>query len=122
MAQPGVEMILGMRADPQFGPVMLVGMGGIFVEVYRDVATALAPVAANEAMHLIDSLKGSVLLDGKRGHPRVSRKHLIDAVLKFSSFVSDLGDVISEIDINPLRVTATEAIVLDALIVPKKVR
>lgn len=122
MAQPGVEMILGMRADPQFGPVMLVGMGGIFVEVYRDVATALAPVDANEAMHLIDSLKGSVLLDGKRGHPRVSRKHLIDAVLKFSSFVSDLGDAISEIDINPLRVTATEAIVLDALIVPKKVR
>lgn len=122
MAQPGVEMILGMQADPQFGPVLLVGMGGIFVEIYRDVATALAPVTPEEAAQLIHSLKASVLLDGARGSQPVARERLIDAVVKFSTFVSDLGDTISEIDINPLRVTATEAIVLDALIVPRHTR
>ena len=119
MAGAGVEMILGMKSDPQFGPVLLVGMGGVFVEVYRDVATALAPVSHDEAERLMVSLKGAPLLEGVRGKTPVSREALIDAIIRFSTFVDDFSAVLSEVDINPLLVTVDAAIVLDALVIPR---
>ena len=120
MAGNGVEMILGMKSDPQFGPVLLIGMGGVFVEIYRDVATALPPVASDEARRLIGLLKGAALLDGARGNQPVNREKLADAVVRFSTFVADYREVLSEVDVNPLLVTENDAIVLDALIVPKQ--
>ena len=120
MAGTGVEMILGMKSDPQFGPVLLVGMGGVFVEVYRDVATALAPVSHAEAEGLIATLKGAPLLEGVRGKTPASREALVDAIIRFSTFVDDFAAELSEVDINPLLVTADDAIVLDALVIPRK--
>ena len=120
MVGSGVEMILGMSSDPQFGPVILVGLGGVFVEVYRDTTTALPPLTEADADLLPYQLKGSALLDGVRGQPAADRAALADALLRFSTLVSDLGDLISEIDINPLIVHQSGARVVDALIIPKQ--
>ncbi|MGB1251217.1 MAG: acetate--CoA ligase family protein [Candidatus Promineifilaceae bacterium] len=114
----GVEMILGMTQDPQFGPLLLVGLGGILVEVYRDAVTALPPLSRADAQTLPQQLTGAALLDGVRGRPAADKAALTDALLRFSTFVSDLGDLIGEIDINPLLVRPNGAIMLDALIIP----
>ena len=114
----GVEMILGMTQDPQFGPIMLVGLGGILVELYRDAVTAMPPLTRADAQALPPLLKGAALLDGVRGRPAADKAALTDALLRFSTLIADLGDLISEIDINPLLVQASGAKMLDALIIP----
>ena len=119
MAPPGTEMILGMKSDPQFGPVLLVGLGGIFVEVYKDIATALPPLSRGEAESLPGELRGNVILKGTRGRPAANGAALTDTLLRFSTLVSDLGDLLSEVDVNPLLVSPSGAKVLDALVIPK---
>ncbi len=117
MAGPGEEFILGARSDPQFGPVALLGFGGTLAETLGDVVFALPPFDAAHARRSIDRLRLRPLLDGVRGRPRTDIDALCEAAATFSALVHGLRDVIAEFDVNPLIVTETAAIVVDALVV-----
>ena len=117
MLPKGVEIVVGARYDPQFGPLVVVGLGGVLVEVLRDTALALAPVSPSEVLDLLASLKGTALLDGFRGAPAVDRAHLAAIVARFSELAADAGASIAEMEINPLIAAGTGIIAADALIV-----
>jgi acetyltransferase len=117
MSPPGVEMVLGIKNDPQFGPLIIVGFGGILVELLQDTAVRLAPVNKNAAHALIESLKGHALLSSFRGRVGVDVDSLIDAICRLSELADDLRDVVDQIDVNPLVVAANGAMAVDALIV-----
>ena len=119
MVESGVEVILGVSRDPQFGPVLMFGMGGIFVEVYRDVAMRVCPINRRDALEMLEEVKGARLLQGYRGRPPADVDALIEAMLKLSSMAMGLQDEIKELDINPLAVLPQGRGVkaLDALVV-----
>jgi acyl-CoA synthetase (NDP forming) len=109
----GVELIVGVRRDPAFGPILLVGLGGIYAEVLRDVATALAPVDPEEAERLLLSLRGAALLRGARGRPPLDLAAAAAAAAALSRFAA--GDAaVAELEVNPLLVTPDGALALDA--------
>ncbi|MHB8770826.1 MAG: acetate--CoA ligase family protein [Syntrophales bacterium] len=114
---PGVELILGAKIDVQFGPMVLLGMGGTGVEIYQDVVLRMAPLAEKDAAAMIAALKARRLLEGYRGAERVDREKLIAAILAFSSVVMDLEGLIESIDINPLLCSARRCVVADARII-----
>jgi acetyltransferase len=120
MIKGGQEMIVGMTRDPQFGPAILVGLGGIFVEVLKDVALSVPPIDGSGARAMLDSLKGKALLHGARGSKPADIGALVDTLQKFSQLCVDLKDDIKGIDINPLVVfeEGMGAKALDCLIVP----
>ena len=118
MVTDGVEMILGMKNDPQFGPLLVVGMGGIFVEIYKDVTTVLPPLSRAQAAELPLKLQGASLLTGARGRAPVDLDALTDTILRFSTFIWELGDLLSEVDLNPIKVSATGVTIVDALLIP----
>jgi acyl-CoA synthetase (NDP forming) len=117
-AAAGTEIILGMSLDPQFGPLLTVGLGGIFVEIIQDVVTFLPPVDAETALFYLRRLKGFALLDGARNRPRADLRALADAVVRFSVLVAALAGAIQEIDINPIIAGPLGAFAVDALVVP----
>lgn len=117
MVQAGVEIMIGARVDPQFGPLILVGLGGTMVELLQDTALALAPIGPAEAADLLDQLKFRAALDGFRGTPPVDRAALADIVARASVFIADHAARIAEIDINPLICTGARILAVDALIV-----
>jgi acyl-CoA synthetase (NDP forming) len=117
MAKPGLEIVVGAKVDPVFGPVVTVGMGGVLVEILRDVQVALAPVTTAEARAMIDRLKARQMLDGFRGAPPADVETLIDMVVRLSEFVADHADKIAEIDVNPVLLGPRGGIAVDALIV-----
>lgn len=121
MVDKGVEMMLGMKNDPTYGPTVMVGIGGIFVEVFKDAALRMAPVSKTAAMEMINSLKGKKLLYGARGAEYADVDALADALVKFSYLAKDYGDQISEMDINPIIVLGKGKGVkaVDGLIVQK---
>lgn len=98
----GVELILGFHHDPQLGPVILLGMGGVTAELYRDTALRLAPVSRRDAQEMIDELKSRPLLTGFRGRPPADIQALVDAIVAFSKMIGALGDDLREAEINPL--------------------
>lgn len=102
MVQGGREMIVGMTNDPQFGPGMILGLGGIFVEVLKDVAMRVPPLSDDDALEMIASLKGAAILKGARGIKPADVDALADALVNFSQLCLDLREVVKEIDINPL--------------------
>jgi acetate---CoA ligase (ADP-forming) len=112
-----VEVIVGARRDPGFGPVVLVGAGGVFAELYRDTAVELAPVSVPEAVELLKRLKSAPLFDGWRGAQPVDLQKLAEAVAAVSSLLAQRPDL-AEIELNPVRVGADGAMAVDALIVP----
>lgn len=116
MAGSGVDMILGVRRDPVFGPVVLVGLGGTEAELYKDTALRLAPVGAGEALHMIDELKARELLAGWRGAPAADVHALAGAVATLSQIISQCPQIV-ELEINPLRVLPRGILALDALMV-----
>ncbi len=120
MAGKGVEMMIGARVDPQFGPLVLCGFGGIGVELTGDVAVALAPVDRKQAIAMIRSLKGARMLTGFRNLPPLDVDALAEAVCRVSELVADLQDVIGEIDVNPVIVGVRGGLAVDALIVCKE--
>jgi len=99
----GRELILGGRQDPQFGPVVLVGLGGIFVEVFEEVVVRVAPISHREAHEMVQSLRGYAVLTGARGSQPADIPALEEALLRLSQLLSDFPEI-KEIDINPLRV------------------
>jgi acyl-CoA synthetase (NDP forming) len=112
----GIELIVGCRLDPRFGPIALVGLGGLYAELLRDVAVALAPVTEAEAEELVRSLRGAPLLLGARGRPALD----VAAAAAATSALSRLAAAhpeIAEIEINPLLVTRDGALGLDARVV-----
>ena len=117
MLKGGVELVVGIKRDPQVGPVLLVGLGGVLVEIMRDTVLALAPVGKAEARRMLESLKGFKLLQGYRGSPPADLDAVCDAIARISEFAADFADLVEEIDVNPLLARPDGAIALDALIV-----
>ena len=113
----GIELILGMKNDFQFGPVILLGMGGTGVEVYRDTAIRMAPLTAPEVRSMLDDLKAGVLLKGYRGTAPVNQDALIELTLRFSDLAMALADDVSSIDLNPVMCNENACIVADARMV-----
>ncbi|MDP9895712.1 acyl-CoA synthetase (NDP forming) [Variovorax boronicumulans] len=120
MVQGGVELILGTKKDPMFGPMVMVGLGGIFAEIFKDVALQPAPVDEAQATAMLRSLKAFPLLDGARGRPKADVPAAAKAIAALSRFAERHADSVSEIDINPLMVLdlGRGAHALDALLVP----
>jgi acetate---CoA ligase (ADP-forming) subunit beta len=116
MAPQGTEVIVGMTTDPQFGPVMMFGLGGIMVEVLKDVSFRLVPLTDRDAGQMIGEIKGKPVLDGVRGQPAADINALKSAILKVSEFVQAHPEV-QELDLNPMFAYADGAIAVDARIV-----
>lgn len=116
MAPQGTEVIVGMTTDPQFGPVMMFGLGGIMVEVLKDVSFRLVPLTDRDAGQMIGEIKGKPVLDGVRGQPAADITALKSAILKVSAFVQAHPEV-QELDLNPMFAYADGAIAVDARIV-----
>ena len=110
------EMIVGMKKDPVFGAVILVGMGGTATEVFQDRALALPPLNETLARRALESLKSWTLLRGYRGKPAVNIDRLIEVLMRFSYLIADYPEI-KEMDVNPLLVTPNEVIALDARVV-----
>jgi len=111
-----VELIMGMLRDPHFGPCVMIGLGGVMAEIFRDTAFAMAPLSHQEALDLIDRVQGRKLLSGFRGMQPVDRDELAGLLIA----LGNLGlatERIREIDINPLIVTADGAIAVDATVI-----
>jgi acyl-CoA synthetase (NDP forming) len=102
MVQGGVEVIIGTTRDPVFGPVVMFGLGGIFVEALRDVSFRVAPVMRRDAEEMIREIRGYRVLEGMRGKPPADIDAIVEAILRVSQLVTDYADEIEEIDINPL--------------------
>ncbi|MCQ4161852.1 acetate--CoA ligase family protein [Roseomonas sp. GC11] len=120
MRRGGTELILGARRDPVFGPVVLVGLGGIFAEILQDAAIRPAPVDEREALEMLRALKAFPVLDGARGRPRADLPAAARAIAALSRFAAAHAGQVAEIDINPLLLLpeGQGAVALDALIVP----
>ena len=101
MAAAGVEVIIGASKDPQFGPFLMFGLGGVLVEVLRDVAFRLVPLTPRDARQMVREIKGFPLLEGYRGTPPSDVAALEDTLLKLSAFL-DEHDEIKELDLNPI--------------------
>lgn len=117
MVPAGVEIMVGARVDPMFGPLIVVGLGGIFVELLKDTVLELAPVNKALALDMLERLKGGALLDGFRGGPAVDRDALADVIVRLAEFAADQKDRIAELDVNPLICAGSRVIAVDALIV-----
>jgi acetyltransferase len=118
MAGDGVEMILGIKRDPLFGPVVLCGFGGVLVEVLKDVAVGIPPLSHGHARDMIQRLRGAAILSGVRGKPPADVDALCGAIVALSRLASSLGDQLSGLDINPLIVLpkGLGVVAVDALV------
>jgi acetate---CoA ligase (ADP-forming) len=120
MVRGGREVIVGMTSDPSFGPGVLLGLGGIFVEILKDAVLRVPPLSADDAREMIESLKGKAILKGARGQAPADIAALIDVLQKFGQLCLELGTDVKEIDINPLLLLdeGKGAKAVDCLIVP----
>jgi acetyltransferase len=118
MASEGVEMILGIKRDPLFGPVVLCGLGGILVDVLQDVAIGIPPLSRQQAKDMIQRLRGAAILAGVRGKPPADVDALCDAIIGLANLAVSLGGQLNGVDINPLIVLAKGqgVIAVDALV------
>ncbi|MFF8536809.1 acetate--CoA ligase family protein [Streptomyces sp. SAS_267] len=118
MVERGVEMVVGVTHDQLFGPTVTVGLGGVLVEVLRDTAVRVPPFGDDQARAMLSELRGRALLDGVRGGPPVDVDALVEVVIRVQRMALELGDEISELDINPLMVLprGQGAVALDALV------
>jgi acyl-CoA synthetase (NDP forming) len=112
----GTELIIGSSCDPQFGRMLMFGMGGVFVEVYRDVSFRLVPIADFDAREMIDEIKGKSIFEGARGYPRADKDQIVRILLAVSEGLTKQPDI-EELDINPLIVTDKGIVAVDARII-----
>lgn len=115
MVSGGLELLLGAKRDVTFGPVVAVGLGGVFVEIYQDVALGVCPVTADQARRMIRSLKGYKILQGYRNLPGVDEESLVEIILKISEFML-ANPAVAELDVNPLMAREDKFQAVDALI------
>ena len=116
MASPGVEVIVGMSKDPQFGPVIMFGLGGILVEVLKDVSFRIVPLTERDAREMIKEIKGYPILEGYRGQKPASIPKLENLIVKVSQFV-EKNPQIKELDLNPIFAYPDKAVAVDARII-----
>jgi acetyltransferase len=116
MAGAFTETIVGGRRDPVFGPVVMFGLGGVFVEVLGDVTWRAAPLSPAEAETMTNGLKGYAVFEGIRGNPPCDMAALRDTIVRVSHLLSDFQDV-AEMDINPVAATPGGAVALDARVI-----
>lgn len=115
----GVELIVGAKMDLQFGPVVLFGMGGKWVEIYRDVVLRMAPLRQQDIDSMMRCLRARPLLEGYRGTTPINQNELNRLLMTFSGLVMDLEKVIESIDLNPVLCTSTRCVIADARIMLK---
>jgi acyl-CoA synthetase (NDP forming) len=116
MARPGVEVIVGMSKDAQFGPVLMFGLGGVLVEILKDVSFRIVPLVKRDAAEMIKEIKGYPLLEGYRGQEPVNVGNLEDMIIKVSDFV-EKNPEIKELDLNPIFAYKDGAVAVDARVV-----
>jgi acyl-CoA synthetase (NDP forming) len=116
----GIELIVGAKNDFQFGPMILLGMGGVGVEIYKDVSLRMAPLKTRDADHMIQELTARKLLTGYRGSEPINLNALKKTIVTFSHLMMDMQDVVESVDLNPVMCTAKSCIVVDARIMLKK--
>lgn len=116
MARPGIEIIIGMSKDSQFGPVLMFGLGGILVEVLKDVSFRIVPLTRRDAREMIKEIKGYSLLEGYRGQEPANIPFLEDLLLKVSDFVEQNPEI-KELDLNPIFAYNDGAVAVDARLV-----
>ncbi|MFL6522162.1 MAG: acetate--CoA ligase family protein [Nitrososphaera sp.] len=112
----GVEIIVGLQNDPQFGPVIMAGIGGIYTEVFRDVSFRVLPITKEDAINMIEDLKGNRILKGFRGAPPVDVNMLAEALVNIGKFGTDMASYYESIDFNPIIFYENEYVVVDAKI------
>jgi len=113
----GLELIIGAKIDEQFGPVVMLGMGGTGVEIYQDISLRMAPIGSDDVASMIKCLKGGRLLSGYRGGVVVNRNELTRTLICFSEFVMAVAEMIESIDLNPVMCSAERCVVADARII-----
>jgi acyl-CoA synthetase (NDP forming) len=116
MARPGVEVIMGMTQDPQFGPVLMFGLGGVFVEVLKDVSFRIVPLEPRDARQMIRDIQGFRVLEGFRGQEPADLAALEDMLMRLSAFVEEHPEI-QELDLNPIFAYKDGALAVDARIV-----
>jgi len=119
MVPQGCELLLGLVFDPQFGPMLTIATGGIFVEVLKDFRMLALPTTSREVRDALAGLRGAPLLHGARGRPPADDEAIVRAALSLAALAADLGDRISAIDVNPLVALPDRAVVVDALVIPR---
>jgi acyl-CoA synthetase (NDP forming) len=116
MARPGVEVIIGMSKDAQFGPVIMFGLGGILVEILKDVSFRIVPLEKRDAREMVREIKGYPVLEGYRGQEAVDIENLEEMILKVSTFIEQ-NPQIDELDLNPVFAYSDGAVAVDARVI-----
>ncbi len=119
MVRPGTEVIIGTSKDPQFGPVIMFGLGGIFVELLKDVSFRVIPVERKDAQEMIKEIKGYPLLQGYRGKEPANISALVEIILKISKLIEE-NPQIKELELNPIFAYRDKAVAVDARIILEK--
>lgn len=120
MVNPGLEVIMGMSKDPQFGMVLMFGLGGILVEILKDISFRIVPLTRKDAKEMLREIKGSQLLKGYRGQPPADTIIMEELMLDVSDFVEEYPEV-KELDLNPIIVSGDSVIAVDARVVLEEV-
>jgi acetyl-CoA synthetase (ADP-forming) len=121
MVRPGAEVIVGISKDPQFGPVVMFGLGGLFVELLKDVSFRIIPVERRDAQEMIKEIKGYPLLEGYRGKEPAHIPALVEIILKLSKWIED-NPQIKELELNPIFAYRDKAVAVDARIILEKLK
>ena len=119
MMNPGIEIIIGLVQDPSFGLCEMVGIGGIFTELYKDVTFRVVPVTHQDAEEMMDEIRGKKLFEGFR-HIRADKEAIVDLIVKISCLGEDLINEVDQLDLNPVFVYADSVCVVDAKMIVKK--
>ena len=120
MVKPSTEIIIGVTRDPTFGPAIMFGLGGIFVELLKDVSFRIAPIKKEDAREMIHEIKALPMLQGFRGGPNVKLELIVDVLMKISKLTIDYMDDILEIDLNPIFAYEDKILTVDARIILTK--
>lgn len=120
MVKPSTEIIVGVTRDPTFGPAIMFGLGGIFVELLKDVSFRIAPIKEEDALEMIHEIKALPMLQGFRGGPNVKLEQIVDVLMKISKLTIDYMDDILEIDLNPIFAYEDKILTVDARIILTK--
>jgi acyl-CoA synthetase (NDP forming) len=119
MARPGTEVVIGMTRDAQFGPVIMFGLGGVFVEILEDISLRIAPLRRQDAAAMLREIKGYAVLNGYRGREPVATAKLVEMIMAVSAFAVANPEV-AALDLNPVLAYSDDAVAVDARIVMKK--